>query len=543
MSFRRKIQIFCLAIFLLLLLAATTGWATSLALDFFLRLDPSLVMVSGLAARILLFAFLPAVWVVVLTVFFGRFFCGYICPMGTTLDGGDALLKIKYKNQKRLPVLHRLKYLVLSFLIGAGFLGVSFVFIASPLSLITRFYSLLVQPVLALATREGLSAMEPVFVKFSFDSLLFFQVDTPRFSTQGFILFFFVLVFILGRWFPRFWCRTLCPAGAILALISIRPLIRRQVSPACTDCGKCIRNCPMGAINDQDYSQTDFRECIVCHVCTDVCPEKAITFDSKGSVQPWGTTPKIPSRRQFLLGGMTGVGSAMVCYSGLDSLYGQPGEGQVLPSMLIRPPAALPEKEFLARCVRCGECMAVCPTNTLQPLWFKAGLIGMFSPAMIARRGFCNPECHLCSEVCPTGAILQVTPTQRVWAKTGTAVIKKERCLAWEHEKQCMVCDEVCPFDAIVFRQVDNIPFAVPEVFEERCAGCGYCEFHCPVQNESAIVVTPMGAARLKDGKFKEYGIHHGLQLSLKKEITQESDNDAYEDISATGDSAPGFTD
>lgn len=354
---------------------------------------------------------------------------------------------------------------------------------------------------------------------------------------------FFLFLFVLSRWFPRFWCRTLCPAGAMLALFSIRPLIRRQVSNDCTDCGKCIQDCPMGAIDAEDAKQTHFRECIVCNICKEICPENAVTFNFNGPNQPWATLPKIPSRRQFLLGGMSGVGSAAICYSGLDSLYGQSGEGQIPPPMLIRPPAALPEKEFLARCVRCGECMTVCPTNTLQPIWFKAGLTGMFSPAMIARRGFCNPECHLCSEVCPTGAILQTTPIQRVWAKTGTAVIKKERCLAWEHNKQCMVCDEVCPFDAIIFRKVENIPFAVPEVFEERCAGGGYCEFHCPAQNQSAIVVTPLGATRIKDGKFREYGEQHGLQLSLKREGSKQTDEDPYKDNTSSGNSAPGFTD
>lgn len=121
----------------------------------------------------------------------------------------------------------------------------------------------------------------------------------------------------------------------------------------------------------------------------------------------------------------------------------------------------------------------------------------------------------MCAEVCPTNAISKLSPNERIWAKTGTAVIFRRKCLAWEQQKSCMVCDEVCPYKAVEFRKepVNRVP--VPQVREEKCSGCGYCEHFCPVQNQSAIVVTPMGALRMSEGSYIAQGKSQGLNLSI----------------------------
>ncbi|MCP4750531.1 MAG: 4Fe-4S binding protein [Proteobacteria bacterium] len=539
MSFRRTIQLFCLAVFLLLMTAAVVGVLPSHPLDFFLRLDPSLAAASVIAGRYFSPGFVPAVVLILLCPFLGRFFCGYVCPLGTTLDGGDKILTVTYKHQQKSKKLRTVKYLLVVFMLASALFGVSLVFAASPLSLATRFYGLLIQPILAIATNETMSLIQPLLDEFDLNLLLMAQVDTPRFATQLFILSFFVLLFGLARFTPRFWCRYICPAGALLALASGKPLIRRSVSSECNDCGKCARSCPMGAIPEEDFAHTHHRECIVCLQCRNVCPERAVSFEMGGKKPEVGKTALSLSRRGFILSGLTGAGTAAVGITGLESLYGKPGEGQVAPHMLLRPPASLPETEFLSRCVRCGECMIACPTNTLQPIWLKSGFTGMFSPALTARRGFCNPECHLCSEVCPTEAIRSLPKSERTWAKTGTAAILRHKCLAWEQEKSCMVCDEVCPFDAVVFKKEPGIPVAVPVVVENKCAGCGYCEYHCPVQNQSAIVVTPMGEMRMAEGSYKRHGQALGLQISLAKK--QKPDQAPPETEYDPDGTAPGF--
>jgi ferredoxin len=157
--------------------------------------------------------------------------------------------------------------------------------------------------------------------------------------------------------------------------------------------------------------------------------------------------------------------------------------------------------------------MAACPTNTLQPIWLSAGIMGLFSPALTPRRGFCDPGCNRCGTVCPTGAIRALPKEDRVWAKTGTAVIFQRSCLAWAQHKSCVVCDEVCPFNAIALQREPGVPVALPHVLADRCSGCGFCEHFCPVQNQAAIVVTPMGALRLERGSFIREGKARGLKL------------------------------
>jgi len=530
MGFRRWVQTFCLTVFLGLLLIA------SHASDFFLRLDPSVALITTISSRHILVGLIPAVVLVILTVFLGRFFCGHICPLGTTLDVADKVFAVPFQKQKSVGVLRPLKYLVLIALTGAAVFGVSYVFIASPLSLITRFYGLIILPAVNYLTGSAHQLLFPLWEQLDINALLFLQIKTLRYATQFFVLLFFVGLFSLSRITPRFWCRYLCPAGALFALFSRKPLVHRVVSDKCDDCGKCVRACPMGAIEEANVLQTRFEECVVCLTCEKICPEAAITFSRESALAQNHIISTLPTRRQFIVAGVAGRGTAIVSLTGLNSSVGKAGQGQVVPPMLIRPPAALPELDFLARCIRCGECMVACPTNTLQPIWFDAGLMGLFSPAITPRRGFCIPDCHHCAEVCPTASIRVLSKEERVWAKTGTAVIHRQKCLAWEHDQKCMVCDEVCPFGAIEFTRESGLSVTVPKVKEEKCSGCGYCEYHCPVQSQSAIIVTPMNALRLTQGSFKVAGEQAGLKISR-----EEKGPPAYPGSEKPDSSAPGF--
>jgi MauM/NapG family ferredoxin protein len=515
-TFWRAIQIISLILFLLLLTLAVSSINTPTPLDLFLLFDPALITFTVISARILVAAFIPALVVLLITLFFGRIFCGYICPMGTTLDGGDKLFGPPRKKQSEPVKLRLLKYIILIFLLGASLLGISFVFVVAPISLITRFYGLLVHPVLAFLTNEILILIQPLAEWFNMNNIIFLRITTPRFATQLFVLTFFGVLFILTRVSPRFWCRNLCPSGALMALVSKKPLIRRGVSDDCTDCGKCSHSCPMAAIVTEEPRITLHEECIVCRTCQNICPVNAISFNSAKTEHEFEMQEFSFTRRQFIYSGLIGATAATVNLTGLNSLHGKPGPGQVAPQGLIRPPGALPEMDFLAQCVRCGECMAACPTNTLQPIWLDAGFMGLFSPSLTPRRGYCNPECRMCGDVCPTDAIRKLSQNERIWAKTGTAVIFRQKCLAWEHQKSCMVCDEVCPYKAVEFRKEPGNRVPVPLVHEEKCSGCGYCEHFCPVQNQAAIVVTPMGALRMSEGSYIIQGKSQGLNLLIK---------------------------
>ncbi len=543
MKFQRWTQTVTLSLFLVLLVFSVAGLLPFFSKDFFLRLDPSIALITTVSARVILLGVLPVVIVVLLSIWMGRFFCGHICPMGTTLDVSDRLFGTSYKKQKKLGRFRPLKYLVLAYLLTGSLFGVSYVFLASPLSLITRFYGLVIYPVITFLGNGGHQLAMPLWEKLDINALLFFQIPSNRYATQFFIFLFFSLLFVLPGFTPRFWCRYICPAGAILALFAWKPIIRRQVDSSCNDCGKCVRSCPMNAIDEEKPERTNFSECIVCLNCEKICTEQSVCFSS-GTGKPCESISQgLPGRRAFISAAAAGLGTAVLSFTGLNTTIGKTGEGQVLPETLVRPPATLPELEFLSRCMRCAECVAACPTNTLQPIWFEAGTLALFSPAMILRRGYCDPDCHHCAEVCPTEAIIQVSKSERLWAKTGTAVINREKCLAWEHNQKCMVCDETCPFGAIEFNSEQGLDVTVPKVLEYKCSGCGYCEYHCPVQNQPAISVSPMNALRLTTGSFRERGEKNGLIISRKEIATYTYPDDARGSPSEIPgfNSAPGF--
>ncbi len=538
--FRRLIQTLCLGVFLLLLTLASISGISMMNLDIFLQMDPVLVLISAISSKILLLSFIPAAIVLLSGPFIGRVFCGYICPMGTTIDITDSLFRFKNKPYLFSTNLLKIKYLVLFFLLGSAFFGVSYVFFASPLSLITRFYGLIIFPVISFISKELLIIIRPLGDILDISSISFAQIRTIRFETQFFILIFFVTIFSMIVFSSRFWCRYLCPSGALLTFFSRSPIIRRQVSDTCNACGKCTRKCPMSAIDIETPEKAFFSECIVCRTCEEICPEKAVTFKSSKKTDTIAYETFSPKRRAFVSTSLIGAGTAVMSLTGLNSLYGTPGEGQVGTNGLVRPPGAIMETDFLARCVRCGECMVACPTNTLQPIWFSAGFPALFSPAVTPRRGFCEPQCHECGNVCPTKAIRPIEKSDRIWAKTGTAQIIRQKCLAWEFKKSCMVCDEVCPYDAIEFSKEKENKVSVPHVIEDKCAGCGYCEHFCPVKNQAAIEVKPMDALRLNQGKYEPEARLKGYKLQLKKSKGQTTDSvESYPAIEQGF--APGF--
>ena len=179
--------------------------------------------------------------------------------------------------------------------------------------------------------------------------------------------------------------------------------------------------------------------------------------------------------------------------------------------LALRPPGALPEADFLALCTRCGECMKICPTKVIQPQGLEQGLIGFSAPKMVMRIAGCDQECNLCGMVCPTGALRRLEVEEKKYAKLGTAEINKERCLVWAWNKPCLICDEICPYNAIVFHTIEGM--RRPIVIPSRCNGCGWCEYACPVEGESAIRVSKSGEIRLKEGSYKQEALRRGIDL------------------------------
>lgn len=512
-------------------------------MDIFLRMDPTVMAGTFLAGRAVLAALWPALVFLALTALAGRLYCGWICPLGACVDLADRGLSRRRSaplNRSVRTGLRRVKFHVLALILGAAALGVSVVFLAAPIPLVTRFFGLLLLPIAEAAAWLGLDALRPLAASMDWDSLYYLEISNSRFGTQFFLLVMAGVVFLPGLLAPRFWCRYLCPAGAVFSLFGRKPVIRRRVSDDCIECGLCQKRCPMNAI-PEDPHVTRNGECIACETCERICPTAAISFpfarrpralgvqENAGKDpanasekqagrkrQPAVSEPAMP-RRTFLYTGAAGMGAALLAYADIASPLVTEGKGAPEERHTLRPPGAMPEPDFLARCVRCGECMAACPTNTIQPVWFAAGLAGVFSPVLEPTRGPCETTCNLCGYVCPTGALRPLPLAEKQNAKLGTARILRYKCLAWEEERQCVVCDEVCPYDAIHLERVTGNPVAVPFVNEQRCAGCGFCEHHCPVRAERAIIVEPAGAVRLASGSYTEENAALGLDIDLDR--------------------------
>jgi len=419
------------------------------------------------------------------------------------------------------------KFGLLFAIIISALFGSSLLFIFDPLSFVTRSAATVLHPLAALLANGTLDLARPLLETAGFFGLARTSFIQPVYT--GAPVFLLLLAAVLGAAVlsPRFWCRYLCPLGALLGLLSLTAPVRRRVTEECNSCGACRKACPMDAIGDEPR-QTAAAECIGCRSCARACPLEGIAF-SPGAARVTDTKrlPVDAGRRTLLLGGGAAMSLVFLARTGVAR--------KLRESRLIRPPGALPEEKFLVACVRCGECMKACITNTLQPAVFEAGLEGLWTPRHEMRLAGCEQDCNVCGRVCPTGAIRSLPLEEKKSARIGTAVIRKELCVAWEHHMLCLKCDEACPYNAIVFKVVEGEKR--PFVDETKCNGCGICEQVCPVLGDAAIFISPTGEIRLATGSYiAEAG-------KLRKESDSKEEKDTLDELPTTAATHPGLND
>ena len=514
------------------LLFAFAGYFTlgDIPADFFLRIDPLLFTVTSIAKRGFESRLVWALGTIVLTLIFGRFFCAYVCPMGATIDILDPLF---FGKKKRLGIrpenrIRKYRYYFLTAILVGVLFGVSLHYLLDPIVILTRFYALILYPFFVTMVNGFLDLFRPLFSYFDLVELSYKTYSQPVFTRMFSILLIFGTVIGLSRYAKRFWCRYLCPLGAFLSVFSRFGIFKRKVSKDCNHCGVCQKVCLMEAIDLEDSGTTHIRECIQCRTCALSCPKKAISFPAVPVLTESGNDPRYGvSRRCFLYSVGAGFASAFLIPHNPSS--------RLRAGNVIRPPGALPEKLFLDTCTRCGQCMRSCVTNTIQMSLFEAGLEGMWTPRLWLRLAPCEQTCNLCGRVCPTQAIRSLSTEQRKYAKIGTAVLKKERCLVWAQDKSCLICDEQCPYNAIVFKVVDGM--RRPFVQTNKCNGCGVCENKCPIEGDAAIVVVPTNEIRLAEGSHEAEAKR--LLLDLKKD--KKADNYLLESPLKSGELPPGI--
>jgi len=480
----------------------------------FLDFDPLTALSALLASHAARAIFLLSLITVGLTVFLGRFYCGWVCPLGAinTFFGYFSMRALKPNHSEgRYPRLRPLKYYVLVFVLVSALFGWNAVGFVDPISLTIRSLAIGYNPAINKIVRSVLEAgvaihipvvspaIDALYTKMTGAVLSFNQ---PIFRQSLLIGLIFTAVLALNALAPRFWCRYLCPLGALLGVFGWKQVGARVSNDKekCISCRKCVVAC-QGDATPFPPGEWASRECLVCYNCREVCPVDAISITA--TARDTGDGNVDLGRRRLLASGVAALVVVPAVAAVVQSKRTDPS--------LIRPPGALPEEEFLRRCVKCGECMKVCLTNGLHPTLAEAGLEGLWTPILVPRLGYCEYNCNLCSQVCPTGAIRPVTVPEKQKIHIGLAFVDKNRCIPYAFGRNCIVCEEHCPTPkkAITFveeRAIDekgaSIILKKPVVSPELCIGCGICETKCPVIDRPAIYVTAVNESRSQENQL-----------------------------------------
>ncbi len=483
----RFFQFFFLLIFLFLFVNTEYRGKDdiSLAINSFFRANPLVLFSYLLSTFSFSWLLFPAILLIVFCFFLGRFFCGWICPLGTTID----LFSNFIKKKERKITWGSFKYYLLVFLLFVSLFGINIVGLLDPIAILVRFLTFSFFPVFADSIKTSWTGLYKIFgekrdiISFFYNFLkshvLPFRETIYPLAFFSFFIFFFII--LLERFEKRNWCKNLCPLGTLLGLISKFSVFRRVPNGLCKDCGDCKNICPTSF--DKDILQKE--ECIVCMNCKIKCKFNRVNYSF--SVKPELKT-NFSKRRVLITGLLTGYFTAGTFNFFRDEHY----------SKLLRPPGVKDERDFLKKCVRCGECIKICLKNALYPSNFDYGFYNLFTPVLVPRKGYCEYNCTLCGQVCPTKAIPHLSLEQKKKQVIGLAVFDKNHCLPYAKKVNCMVCEEHCPVPkkAIRFEVIREKDFEgrireikKPYIVDELCIGCGICEYVCPLASKAGIEV------------------------------------------------------
>ncbi len=499
---RQITQIASVALFCLLALLTFRGSESLVPLDLYFRLDPLAAFAAMLASRAIIVTMLLALAAIVFGFVFGRAWCGWLCPLGAILDWTTPRAPRKIEPHASW---RGVKYVLLFTAVFAALLGNLTFMILDPITLLNRTFSSALMPalnVLLVGVETLLYPFAPLAPVFDSVEQNFRGTVLPAQQTFYLLGWMMALVFaavVALNWIaPRFWCRYLCPLGAVYALQAKIAWLRPRAVRDCDHCAVCMKVCPAGAIAVTKNGFTvDPAECVVCLDCVVECPQSIIEFR-------FGSTSKPPrfsvgraapgasfnlSRRHFIESAAFGIASV--------ALFRAAPSARRDAAFLIRPPGAR-ENDFLSKCIRCAECTKVCPTGGLQPSLFESGLEGLWTPLLVSRLGYCDYSCNACGQICPTGAIPPLALAEKRKKVIGIAYIDQNRCIPWASYRPCVVCEEMCPVPekAVRMEEVDvtapngaHVHLQRPRVVSDLCIGCGICEYQCPLAGPVAIRV------------------------------------------------------
>lgn len=500
----------------------------------------------------------------VLTLLFGRIYCSVICPLGIFQDCVSNLSSRRKGKKARFSYSKEIKWLrygVLVLFVIALVAGLNaLVALLAPYSA----YGRMVQSLLAPVWQWGNNLLAWIAERQDSYAFVTKDVWLKSLPTLIVAAVTFVVVVVLAWRNGRTYCNTICPVGTTLSFFSRFAMFRPVIDKSkCKSCHACERKCKAACI-DVDNHKIDYSRCVDCFDCIDSCrlgalkyrfawgrgvgsgstgaktPQNApvgskMTSDeskngqnrSSAAPAPVASTSSAPEsvvrqgsptteatdngRRAFLVGGAAVIGGSLLSSIPMraeeEEIKDKKRDGgfaEVLPKKApnrktpITPFGSESVEKFYKHCTACQLCVTVCPNNVLRP---SSRLEHLMQPEMSFEKGYCRPECVKCSEVCPAGAILKITPEEKTEWKVGTAGVDYDLCVVNRDGVSCGNCAHHCPVGAIkMVRKNPNDEKSprIPSVNEEKCIGCGACENLCPSRPISAITVNG-------------YSVHHNV--------------------------------
>lgn len=420
----------------------------------------------------------------------GRVYCSFLCPLGILQDVVIRTRRVVERMRGRKPKgaairyakpVPYVRYIVLGLTAVSVFGGAALLLAwLDPYTIAARLAASVLNPLASSAAAEAEAAWG------RYGALL------------GVALALGSIPLALAWWKGRLYCNTVCPVGALLGLLSRRPLLRISMSAdSCVLCGKCLQACKANCIDLKNH-RVDTSRCVNCYNCVSACrnglrPRLVNPFlnPTKQKKRPQKPAEEAPSatRRAFL--------GAMVC--GLPAAVAscRPSEekaANTAPATVgdneanaASPPGSRSVPRFLDHCTGCGLCITACPTQTLQPAMLQHGLRGMMKPYLDFTKGFCNFDCNICSSVCPEGAILPLPLEEKKHTQIALAEFHRELCIVQQNRTECGACTEHCPTKALYTTEGK-----FPLCSAESCIGCGSCVGACP---RGAISLQEEGAS------------------------------------------------
>ncbi len=419
----------------------------------------------------------------IITLVFGRIYCSSVCPMGVYQD--IIAWFSKHFNKKKKYTFSKaktaLRWITLVITIVVFLFGFTFLLgLLEPYGAYGRITTHIFRPAYLL----GNNLLEKIFT--SFDNHTFYQVGIYSLGVFSTVVALLTLlgIGILAWRNGRTYCNTICPVGTVLGFLNRYALFKLQFNEKCNECGACAKKCKASCI-DYRSRQIDYTRCINCFNCTEGCKSGAMKYGFLWSKSTREHARVDTSKRRFLSAvAIAGVATAKISAQNIPLLKKRIIQRQTP----ITPPGAITTEKLQSKCISCHLCVSKCPSHVLKPAFTEYGPGGIMQPMLYFDKGFCNYDCTLCTEVCPTGALTALTKEQKHHNQMGQVRYVRENCIVYTDETQCGACSEHCPTQA-VFMVPYKGDLTIPDTDVNICVGCGGCEYVCPAKPHKAIYV------------------------------------------------------